>query len=173
MNVSAQTFATVTYLQAQVCIQYNYRLILIVTQIYNYILSILPALQGPSCSVEVCGSRQQCSSGQTCSLCQGHTIVCTCFVDSALLGWTNDQFVVQPGGLTFTSPMDSSASSDSATGAFAQVTNVGRNGLTVVNISSTLTLNVTSDQFNGTRIGCYDITGVGNAQTVALDLRGM
>ena len=134
---------------------------------------MLPALQGPSCSVEVCGSLQQCSSGQTCSLCQGHTIVCTCFVDGIVLGWTNDRFSVQPGGLTFINPGDSATASDPTTGAVAQVTNVGRNGATVVNISSTLTLNVTSDQFNGTRIGCYDITGVGNAQTVALDLRGM
>ena len=68
--------------------------------------------------------------------------------------------------------MDSATVSDTATGAFAQVTNVGRNGATVVNISSTLTLNVTSDQFNGTRIGCYDGTGAGNAQTVTLELRG-
>ena len=133
---------------------------------------MLPALEGPSCSVEVCGSRQQCSSGETCSLCQGHTIVCTCFVDGPLLGWTNDQFSVQPGGLTFISPGDSATTSDFATGAVAQVTNVGRNGATVVNISSILTLNVTSDQFNGTRIGCYDISGVGNAQTVTLELRG-
>ena len=134
---------------------------------------MLPAIEGPSCSVEVCGSHQQCSSGQTCSLCQGHTIVCTCFVDGALLGWTNDRFSIQPGGINSISPMDSETSSDSATGAVAQVTNVGRNGATVVNISSTLTLNVTSDQFNGTRIGCYDLTGVGNAQTVTLGLRGM
>ena len=134
---------------------------------------MLPAIEGPSCSVEVCGSRQQCSSGQTCSLCQGHTIVCTCFVDGVALGWTNDQFSNQPSGITFVSPGDSATASDSPTGAFAQVTNVGRNGATIVNISSTLTLNVTSDQFNGTRIGCYDSTGVGNAQTVTLDLRGM
>jgi len=133
---------------------------------------VLPALQGPSCSVEVCGSRQQCSSGQTCSLCQGHTIVCTCFVDGTVLGWTNDRYSVQPSGITFTSPGDSATVSDTATGAFAQVTNVGRNGATVVNISSTLTLNVTSDQFNGTRIGCYDSTGPTNAQTVTLELRG-
>ena len=133
---------------------------------------MLPALQGPSCSVEVCGSPQQCSSGQTCSLCQGHTIVCACVVDSAVLGWTNDQFSIQPGGIIFTSPGDSVSLSDPATGAFAQVTDVGRNGAAVVNISSTLTLNVTSDQFNGTHIGCYDITGVGNAQTVTLELRG-
>ena len=133
---------------------------------------MLPALQGPSCSVEVCGSRQQCSSGQTCSLCQGHTIVCTCFVDSLLLGWTNDRFSVQPGGINFISPMDSDSSPDPATGAVAQVTNVGRNGATIVNISSTLTLNVTSDQFNGTRIGCYNSDGAGNAQTVTLDIRG-
>ena len=69
--------------------------------------------------------------------------------------------------------MDSATSSDPATGAVAQVTNVGRNGATVVNISSTLTLNVTSDQFNGTRIGCFDGTGPASAQTVTLDLRGM
>ena len=133
---------------------------------------VLPALEGPSCSVEVCGSRQQCSSGQTCSLCQGHTIVCTCFVGGIALGWTNGQFSIQPAGIPFIGPMDSETTSDSATGAVAQVTNVGRNGATVVNISSTLTLNVTSDQFNGTRIGCYDISGVGNAQTVTLELRG-
>ena len=138
-----------------------------------YLLSNIPAIEGPSCSVEVCGSPQRCSSGQTCSLCQGHTIVCTCFVDGIVLGWINDRFSVQPSGITFISPIDSDSSSDSATGAFSQVTDVGRNGATVVNISSTLTLNVTSDQFNGTRIRCYDITGVGNAQTVNLDLRGM
>ena len=133
---------------------------------------MLPALEGPSCSVEVCGSPQQCSSGQTCSLCQGHTIVCTCFVDGVALGWTNEQFSNQPGGITFINPGDSATTSDSPTGAVAQVTNVGRNGATIVSISSTLTLNVTSDQFNGTRIGCYDLTGVGNAQTVTLELRG-
>ena len=132
---------------------------------------LLTALMGPSCSVEVCGSPQQCSSDQTCSLCQGHTIVCTCFVDGPSLGWTNEQFA-QPTGIPFISPGDSATSSDPATGAFAQVTNVGRNGATVINISSTLTLNVTSDQFNGTRIGCYDSTGVGSAQTVSLELRG-
>ena len=133
---------------------------------------MLPALEGPSCSVEVCGSPQQCSSGQTCSLCQGHTIVCTCFVDGVVLGWTNDRFSNPSVGIAFISPMDSATTSDPTTGAVAMVTNVGRNGATVVNISSTLTLNVTSDQFNGTRIGCYDSTGVGNAQTVTLELRG-
>ena len=58
----------------------------------------------------------------------------------------------KPGGIPFINPVDSATSSDSATGAVAQVTDVGRNGATIVNISSTLTLNVTSDQFNGTRI---------------------
>ena len=138
-----------------------------------YLLSNIPAIEGPSCSVEVCGSPQRCSSGQTCSLCQGHTIVCTCFVDGRPLGWTNDRFGVQPGGINFINPVDSATSSDSATGAVAQVTDVGRNGATIVNISSTLTLNVTSDQFNGTRIGCYDDTGPMNAQTVTLELRGI
>ena len=99
--------------------------------------------------------------------------MCTCFVDGLILGWTNDQFSVQPGGITFTSPTDSASSSDTRTGAVAQITNVGRNGAMVVNISSILILNITSDQFNGTRIGCYDSTGVMNAQTVTLDLRGM
>ena len=134
---------------------------------------MLPALEGPSCSVEVCGSPQQCSSGQTCSLCQGHTIVCTCFVDGIVLGWTNDQFSNPSVGVAFISPGDSATAFDSATGAFTQVTNVGRNGATTVNISSTLTLNVTSDQFNGTRIGCYDSTGIGNAQMVTLEFKGM
>lgn len=129
------------------------------------------ALQGPSCSVEVCGSPEQCSSGQTCTLCRGQTIVCTCFVDGVVLGWTNEQFSIQPGGINFIIPMDDAVTSDAATGAQAQITSVGRNPA-VVNISSTLTLNVTVDELNGTRIGCYDSTGSGNAQTVTLNLAG-
>ena len=150
-----------------------YTIQLKILQLHVYVLSITPALQGPSCSVEVCGSSEQCSSDQICSLCQGHTIVCTCFVDGLVLGWTNDQFSAQPGGIIFINPMDNASASDTVTGAVAQITNVERNGAMVVNISSTLTLNVTSDQFNGTRIGCYDLTGVMNAQTVTLDLRSM
>ena len=147
-------------------------LLIMFTLLLCYLLSNTPAIEGPSCSVEVCGSPQRSSSGETCSLCQGHTIVCTCVVDGIALGWTNEQFSNQPGGIPFISPVDSATSSDSATGAVAQVTDVGRNGVTIVNISSTLTLNVTSDQFNGTRIGCYDGTGPTNAQTVILELRG-
>ena len=99
--------------------------------------------------------------------------MCTCFVDGIVFGWTNDRFSTQPGGITFINPMDSMSVSDPVTGAVAQVTNVGRDGATIVNISSTLTLNVTSDLFDGTRIGCYDITGVGNVQTVTLNLTSM
>ena len=106
-------------------------------------------------------------------MCQGHTIVCTCFVDGIAFGWTNDQFDNQATGIAFISPMDSASESDSVTGAVAQVTDVGRNGMTIVNISSTLTLNVTSDLFDGTRIGCYDSTGVGSVQTVTLNLTSM
>lgn len=129
------------------------------------------ALQGPSCSVEVCGSPEQCSSDQTCTLCRGQTIVCTCFVDGIVLGWTNEQFSVQPGGLNFISPVDDAVTSDTATGALAQITSLGRNPA-IVNISSTLTLNVTMDELNGTRIGCYDSTGIGSVQTVTLNLEG-
>lgn len=96
--------------------------------------------------------------------------MCTCFVVGIALGWTNDRLSTQPSGITFINPMDSMSASDPVTGAVAQVTNVGRDGAIIVNISSMLTLNVTSDPFDGTRIGCYDSNGVENVQTVTLNL---
>ena len=93
-------------------------------------------------------------------------------MDGATLTWTNDQFSTHPVGVTFNGPMDGVSTSDPATGAFLQVTNVGRNGPAVVNISSTLTLNITAD-LNGTQITCADnVNGVVTTQSVTLELRG-